>query len=720
MTTPTDARKDETIEVTAETFPPELAPLFAPVRTLAGAGPKVETALARLLRVSTDQPPRLIDLLWHFPMGFTDRRFQPTISEAQPGCIATLKVTVKKHKPVPASARAPYKVTCEDESGVIDLVFFHADRRFLERLLPVGEERYISGAIERFGERVQMPHPDHILAQAQFDAMPDLEPVYPLGAGVTQKLLRRFIGQALDRIPEMRDWIDARLKTEQEWPDFRAALDLIHRPLGDGDIQDASRARKRLAYDELFASQLAIAVMRRQFRRGGGRAVIGDGALAGRVRAALPFTLTSAQEIALAEIGSDMSAPRRMLRLLQGDVGSGKTAVALLAMARAVEAGFQAVLMAPTEVLARQHYDTIEPVAAACAFRVSLLTGREKGRARLMRLDALQSGETDVLIGTHALFQPDVRFRDLALAVIDEQHRFGVHQRFALQAKGGAVGCDVLVMTATPIPRTLVLTHYGDMDVSRLNEKPAGRKPILTRALPIDRLDEVVRGIARAQKRGAQVYWVCPLIETSPKVEAAAAEERAAHLRQYFGDAVGLVHGRMKAADKDDAMRAFAGGETAILVATTVIEVGVNVPNASVMVIEHAQKFGLAQLHQLRGRVGRGDTQSTCILLYEGPLSETARARLDVLRQTNDGFKISEEDLRLRGGGDALGTRQSGDAGFRVARIPGDAGLLQSAADQTKYLLSKDPHLESPAGRAAKLCLRIFERDDAVRLLDAG
>ncbi len=707
------------IEAIAEA-PPELEPLFAPVRMLAGAGPKVEAALAKLLRCAPDQPPRLIDLLWHFPVGFTDRRFRPCIADAQAGRITTLKITVKKHKPVPASTRAPYKVTCEDDSGVIDLVFFHADRRFLERLLPVSEERYISGAVERFGERVQMPHPDHILTQAQFEAMPDLEPVYPLGAGVTQKLLRRFTGQALDRIPEIRDWIDPRLKTAQKWPDFRAALDLIHRPLGDGDIQEASRARKRLAYDELFASQLAIAVMRRQFRRGGGRAIIGDGVLVAKVRAALPFRLTGAQEIALAEIGADMAAPRRMLRLLQGDVGSGKTAVALIAMARAVEAGHQAAIMAPTEVLAQQHCETIAPIAAACGFRVALLTGREKGRSRAGKLVALVSGETDMLIGTHALFQPDVQFRDLALAVIDEQHRFGVHQRFALQAKGGAAGCDVLVMTATPIPRTLVLTHYGDMDVSKLNEKPAGRKPILTRALPLDRLDEVVRGLARAMKRGGQIYWVCPLIETSPKLEAAAAEERAAHLRQYFGDRVGLVHGRMKGAEKDAAVRSFANGEKAILVATTVIEVGVNVPNASVMVIEHAQKFGLAQLHQLRGRVGRGEAQSTCILLYEGPLSETARARLDVLRQTNDGFKISEEDLRLRGGGDALGTRQSGDAGFRVAHMPEDAGLLQSAADQTKYLLAKDPHLEGPGGNAAKLALRLFERDEAVRLLDAG
>jgi ATP-dependent DNA helicase RecG len=715
MTTPTEV----TVERLAEDAP-ELEPLFAPVRTLAGCGPKVESALAKLLGCAPDHAPRLVDLLWHFPSGFTDRRSRPNVAEAQPGRIATLKVRVIKHKPTPASSRAPYKVTCEDDTGAIDLVFFHADRRFLERLLPVGEERYISGAVERFGERAQMPHPDHILTEAQFEAVPDLEPVYPLAAGVTQKQARRFIAEALDRTPDAADWIDARLKAAKGWPGFRDALDFIHRPLSDADVAEAGNARQRLAYDELFASQLAMAVMRRQFRRGGGRAIVGDGLVTARVRAALPFRLTGAQEIALAEITADMAAPRRMLRLLQGDVGSGKTAVALIAMARAVEAGAQAAIMAPTEVLAQQHYETIAPIALKCGFCASLLTGREKGRSRAAKLHALSSGETDVLIGTHALFQPDVQFRDLALAVIDEQHRFGVHQRFALQAKGGAAGCDVLVMTATPIPRTLVLTHYGDMDVSKLTEKPAGRKPILTLALPLERLDEVVRSVARAVKRGGQVYWVCPLIDTSPKQEAAAAEERAAHLRQHFGASVGLVHGRMKAADKDAAVKAFATGQTAILVATTVIEVGVNVPNASVMIIEQAQRFGLAQLHQLRGRVGRGEAQSTCVLLYEGPLSETARQRLDVLRQTNDGFRISEEDLRLRGGGDALGVRQSGDAGFRVARMPFDAGLLQTAADQVKYLLAKDPHLEGAAGRAAKHALRLFERDEAVRLLDAG
>ncbi len=586
--------------------PPELAPLFTQVRALAGAGPRTEAAIAKLLRTPPDQPPRLIELLWHFPNGYIDRRFRSNLAGLEPGRIATIEVVVKKHKAAPPSTRAPYRVTCEDETGEIDLVFFHAERRFIERLLPVGEARIVSGAVERFNNRLQMPHPDHILTRAQAEALPDLEPVYPASAGVSQKVLRRLISQALERLPALPEWIDGRLRTAERWPDFAAALVQIHHPLDDKDMAAAAgMARKRLAFDELFASQLGLAVLRRQFRRSGGRAIIGDNRLVAKLRAVLPFRLTRSQEIALAEIGADMAAPRRMLRLLQGDVGSGKTAVALLSMARTAEAGCQAALMAPTEVLARQHFQTIAPLAAAAGLNAALLTGREQGRSRQKILESLERGETHFLIGTHALFQTDVQFKDLALAVIDEQHRFGVHQRVALQAKAGEAGCDVLVMTATPIPRTLILTLYGDMDVSRLTEKPAGRKPILTRAVPIERLNEVVRAIARALKRGAQVYWVCPLVESSPKTEAAAAEERAAYLRQYFGESVVLIHGRMKSAEKDAAIRSFAARERSILVATTVIEVGVDVPNASIMVIEHAERFGLAQLHQLRGRVGR-------------------------------------------------------------------------------------------------------------------
>jgi len=712
----TDTTHDRPLPIRSE----RLDPLFAPVRGLPGIGARTQTLLGRLIGTDPGKPARHIDLLFHFPTGFTDRRFRPLLSDVEPGRIATLKVMVKKHKTAPGRTRAPYRVTCEDETGEIDLVFFHAERNLIERLLPVGEVRLVSGAVERFGKRLQMVHPDHILSESQAAQLPALEPVYPLTQGLTQRLLRKAVLQALAAIPPLPEWIEPRLLEAEGWPAFGEALRLVHAPRDDAELAASRIARRRLAFDELFANQLAIAVLRRNFRRQGGRSMTGDGRIVSKVLAALPYRLTAAQTIALAEIEADMAAPVRMLRLLQGDVGSGKTVVALLAMARAVEAGCQAALMAPTEVLARQHFETIGIAAKAAGLRLAILTGREQGRTRATILKALQAGLIDIIIGTHALFQPDVTFKRLGLAVIDEQHRFGVHQRFALQAKGGEEGADVLVMTATPIPRTLILTHYGDMDVSRLTEKPAGRKPIITRAVPFSRLDDVVRAIARARAKGAQVYWVCPLVEASQKTDSAAAEERAAHLRGIFGDSVGLVHGRMRGPERDAAIRAFAEGRTGILVATTVIEVGVNVPGATVMVIEDAQQFGLAQLHQLRGRVGRGDAQSTCILLYEGPLSETARARLEILRQTNDGFRIAEEDLRLRGGGEILGARQSGEPGFRIASLPAHEVLLRMAADQTKLLLTKAPGLEGAAGRAAKFCLSIFERDEAVKLLDAG
>ncbi len=712
---------DQPEEQRPSTRPALLHPLFADVAVLEGVGPRYKTTLAKLLRPAAGGDPRVIDLLWHLPSGLTDRRAMPDIRDAAQGQLVTLLVRVKKHYPSPPrNSRAPYRVICEDETGDIELIFFHVERAYIERQLPVGEMRIISGRVERYGEKLQMPHPDYILPEDQRERLPTLEPLYPLTQGLSQKVLFKLYTQALARLPEIPEWLDRRLIEGRGWPAFGAALTAVHRPAHDADVERNALARQRLACDELFAGQLALALLRRRFRKRGGRAVIGDGRLATLIESALPFVLTRSQRLALGEVVEDMGAPRRMLRLLQGDVGSGKTIVALLAMARAVEAGAQAAMMAPTEILARQHFETIAPICEAAGMTTALLTGREKGKSRARILERLAGGEVDIAIGTHALFQDDVAFADLALAIIDEQHRFGVHQRYALQAKGKQGGTDILVMTATPIPRTLQMTHYGDMDVSKLTEKPAGRKPILTRAVPIERIEEVVGAIGRALRKGAQVYWVCPLVETSAKVDLAAAEERAAHLRQHFGETVGLVHGRMKGAEKDAVMHAFADARIKVLVATTVIEVGVNVPAATVMVIEHAERFGLAQLHQLRGRVGRGAAQSSCILLYNTPLSDTARSRLDIMRQTEDGFRIAEEDLRLRGGGEVLGTRQSGDPGFRVANLPLDEELLQAARDQTKYLLSRDPELSSDQGKAARLCLYLFERDEAIRLLRAG
>jgi len=703
--------------------PHQLTPLFAAATSLAGIGPRMELLLKKALRLPPGvSEPRVIDLLWHTPTGVIDRRATPTVAEALPGTIATLEVRVLKHKPSPrGNTKAPYKVTCEDDSGRIDLVFFHADRRFIERQLPTGSLRTISGHVETYNDRKQMTHPDYIVAPEARADLPMLEPVYPLTAGLSGKVLLKAARHALERVPDLPEWQDAAWLAGRGWPDARTALQRLHRPGEASDVSPGSPPWQRLAYDELLAGQLALALVRQSLKSQPGRRVTGDGRVRARIADALPFGLTNSQRQALKEIAEDMGGPHRMLRLLQGDVGSGKTVVALMAMAVAVEAGAQAAMMAPTEVLARQHADTIAPLAEAAGLRLGLLTGREKGRARSDLLERLKAGDIDILVGTHALFQPDVEFRDLAFAVIDEQHRFGVHQRLALQTKGGSGGAGVLVMTATPIPRTLLMTHYGDLDVSRLTEKPAGRKPIVTKSIPVDAIERLIARLRVQLGEGAQVYWVCPLIESSDKSELAAAEERHAHLAQVFGaDAVGLLHGAMPDKAKDATMAAFAAGDLKILVATTVIEVGVDVPNANIMVIEHAERFGLAQLHQLRGRVGRGTRESFCMLLYKTPLGETARQRLEMMEATEDGFKIAEKDLELRGGGEVLGARQSGLPEFRVAGVPNFEELMGAARDDARLVLSQDPHLASPRGEALKLLLYLFECDEAVRLFRAA
>lgn len=702
--------------------PVELTPLFASAQSLAGIGPRLAILMKKALALPPGvSEPRVIDVLWHLPTGVIDRRAEPAVAEAIPGTIVTLKVRVLKHRAPPRGNRkAPYKVAVEDDSGKLDLVFFHAEPKFIERQLPVGEERYISGRLEQYGEALQMAHPDYIVAPDQRDDLPLLEPVYPLTAGLSGKVLSKATRQAAARVPVFAEWQEAQWIKQNGWPAFDDAIRRLHVPDDAGDLSPGSKPWQRLAYDELLAGQIALGLVRQRSKAQKGRAVSGSGQIRQAIIAALPFALTGSQQTALGEIAADMSAPNRMLRLLQGDVGSGKTVVALMAMAIAVEAGAQAALMAPTEVLARQHLETIEPLAAASGLRIAVLTAREKGKARAMLLERLAAGDIDILIGTHALFQEDVIFRDLAFAVIDEQHRFGVHQRLALQAKGKDGGANVLVMTATPIPRTLLMTHYGDLDVSRLTEKPAGRKPVVTKAVPVDAIEKLVARIKAQLAEGAQVYWVCPLIEGSEKSELAAAEERHAYLAQQLGDCVGLLHGGMSSQAKDKTMAAFAADELKVLVATTVIEVGVNVPNANIMVIEHAERFGLAQLHQLRGRVGRGVRESFCMLLYKPPMGETAEQRLKMMEETEDGFLIAEKDLELRGGGEVLGARQSGLPEFRVADVPGFEGLLSAARDDARLILETDPELTGPRGKALRPLLYLFECDEAVRLFRAA
>ncbi len=697
--------------------PNRLNPLFGGLTTLAGVGPKVERLYRRLL--GREDEARLLDLLFHLPTGIIDRRARPKLQDVVPGSVVTVAVTIDRHRPSPPNRpRVPYQIYASDETGELILTFFYARRDYLEKLLPVGERRYVSGTTGLYDGMLQIVHPDRVVDDAGLASLPLIEPVYPLTEGLSLNQVRKAVEAALQRLRELPEWQEPTWFAREQFPSFAQALRTLHRPATPDDVVPTSRAWTRLAYDELLAGQLALALLRAHIRRPLGRATPGTGELRRKLIAALPYSLTLSQTRAIDDIAADLAKPERMLRLLQGDVGSGKTVVALNAAAAVIEGGRQAALMAPTEILARQHFGTIAPLAQAAGMTLAILTGRERGRERDAMLERLRQGEIELLVGTHALFQEDVAFRDLGLAIVDEQHRFGVHQRLALAKKGEAV--DMLVMTATPIPRTLVLTYFGDMDISELREKPAGRQPIDTRTLPADRLGEVTEAVGRALKEGRQVYWICPLVEESEKIDLAAAEERFAELKQTFGAWTDLVHGRMKGVEKDAAMARFAAGETRLLVATTVIEVGVDIPQASIMVIEHAERFGLAQLHQLRGRIGRGSARSTCLLLYRAPLGETAKARLEIMRQTEDGFRIAEEDLRLRGEGDVLGTRQSGVPGFRIARIESHGGLLAAARDDAQLILARDPTLATERGEALRHLLYVFGRDEAIRLIRAG
>ena len=694
-----------------------LNPLFASLTSLPGVGPKLEKLYAKLL---DRDAPRVVDLLFHLPSGAIDRRARPKLNEVQPGQVVTVAVAVEEHRPAPRNRpRAPYRIVTSDDTGVtLTLTYFSARPDYLEKLLPVGETRYVSGTAEFYDGMLQMVHPDRVVDEKGFATLPLVEPVYPLTEGLALGTVRRAIEGALAKLPALPEWQDEAWVSRERLPAFADALRALHRPHEPHDIAPESLAWTRLAYDELLAGQLALALVRAHMRRQAGRGTSSEGHMRAKVLKALPYALTHSQQQAVDDITTDLARPQRMLRLLQGDVGSGKTVVALTAAAAVIEAGRQAAFMAPTEILARQHLKTIAPLAEAAGISVAILTGRERGPARKEILDRLVLGDIDLLVGTHALFQEDVAFHDLALAVVDEQHRFGVHQRLALTQKGDAV--DVLVLTATPIPRTLVLTYFGDMDISELREKPAGRQPIDTRTIPLDRLQEVEDAVGRAIAQGQRAYWVCPLVEESEKSDLAAAQERYTELRRKFGDKVDLVHGQMKGADKDAAMARFAEGRSQLLVATTVIEVGVDVPEATIMVIEHAERFGLAQIHQLRGRVGRGAGKSTCLLLYRAPLGETAKARLAILRDTEDGFRIAEEDLRLRGEGDVLGTRQSGSPGFQVARLETHGKYLGAARDDAALVLARDPKLESERGQALRHLLYLFGKDEAIKLIRAG
>jgi ATP-dependent DNA helicase RecG len=684
--------------------PEILNPLFAEVEVLKGVGPQVAKQLKRL------DLTRVVDMLYHLPTGAIERIKALGASASLLGRNVILELTPVDSRE-PRSGRGPMRIFASDSEGnSISLVYFN-NPGWAKRTLPKGEKRIVSGKLEQYGDEWQIIHPE--VAEPGKGPPPLIrEPVYPLTEGLTNRRIGELAREALERAPELPEWIEPSLAAREGWGAWRPSLALAHREPG------AESARRRLAYDEIFANQLALMLLRQSQRRHRTIPVPGTGELIRQLK--LPYQLTDAQRRVIREIRGDMAQTMPMLRLLQGDVGSGKTLVALAAMLTAVESKAQAALLAPTEILARQHHATLRGQLDSIGIRVAILTGREKGKARDSVLMGLADGSIDILVGTHAIFQEKVAYKNLGLAVVDEQHRFGVSQRMLLTQKAEHPP-HFLVMTATPIPRTLTLTQYGEMDVSRIDEMPPGRTPVETRVISEEKLPDVVDGLGRHIAGGGQAYWVCPLVEESEKTDAAAAEERARILKLRFGeDKVGLVHGRMKGPDKDAVMARFAGGELAVLVATTVIEVGVDVPNATLMIVEGAERFGLAQLHQLRGRVGRGSGKSTCLLIRSQNLTDVGRARLSLMRATNDGFRIAEEDLRLRGPGEILGTKQSGEEAFRVANVADVEELAQVAQDDATLLLDRDGGLSSPRGQAARTCLYLFERDQAVGLIRSG
>lgn len=688
-----------------------LDPLFRSITTLPGVGPRNGKLLSKLIGGE-----KILDLLFHAPVDFIDRRFSCPVTHCPNGKVLTTQVRIEKHFPNSRKS-LPYRVKAVDDSGAISLVFFHANKGWIEKLLPLGTNIIISGKVEYFQGQPQMVHPD-IAKPEEREKLEAVEPIYPLTAGITNKIINKAMQSAFHDIPVLQEWLDSAHIKREGWTAWHECLKAIHSPDNESALDPTHKTRARLAYDELLANQLTLAMVRDNHRKTNGRAFPASTVLRPKMEAALPFNLTGAQKRTLYEIDHDMGQVGRMMRLVQGDVGSGKTVVAALAMLNAVESGAQAAMMAPTEILARQHAESLKPWLDAAGVRLVVLTGRDKGKPRETILEQIKNGDAQIIIGTHAIFQSDVEYQDLGLAVIDEQHRFGVQQRMELSNKGK--GTDVLVMTATPIPRTLALTAYGDLEISKLDEKPPGRKPIQTMLFANEKLDQVVDGIARKIKEGVRVYWVCPLVEESELTDMAAAKERYDVLHAHFGDRVGLVHGRMKPADKDAVMQKFSSGELDLLVATTVIEVGVNVPEATIMVIEHAERFGLSQLHQLRGRVGRGAEQSYCFLVYSAPLGEIAKERLSIMRDTEDGFIIAEKDLELRGGGDILGVKQSGMTQFKIANLAAHADLLATARDDAKLILSKENWLESERGKALKNLLYLFEMDQAIRYFRGG
>ncbi|TDR51282.1 ATP-dependent DNA helicase RecG [Halomonas ventosae] len=674
--------------------------LDAPVTELKGVGEALSLKLARL------GIERVSDLLFHLPLRYQDRTRITPIATLRAGHEAVVEGEVVAGEVVRGRRRS-LLVRLRDGSGILSLRFFHFS--------PAQQQQFQPGArVRAFGEAragatgLELYHPEYrLLTGGEAPVEDHLTPIYPATEGLHQTRLRALIDQALARLdaaPDaLPDGIPAPLRGRFDLPELHHCLDTLHRPPPEADAEQLAAgrhpARRRLALEELLAHRLSLQEVRQRIQEDGAPALPGGRSLQARFLTQLPFALTGAQRRVLDEIAADLARQVPMLRLVQGDVGSGKTVVAAMAALSAIAADCQAAMMAPTEILAEQHYRTFSAWFEPLGIEVAWLSGKLKGKARLDTKAAIQDGRARMVVGTHALFQGDVHFQRLGLAIIDEQHRFGVHQRLALREKGEAGGLTPhqLVMTATPIPRTLAMSAYADLDVSVIDELPPGRTPVKTVVMPDERRPEVMARIRHACAEGRQAYWVCTLIEESEALQCQAAEATRDELVETLPElAIGLVHGRMKASEKAAVMEAFKAGELDLLVATTVIEVGVDVPNASLMIIENPERLGLSQLHQLRGRVGRGAVESFCVLLYHPPLSAHSRERLAVMRETTDGFRIAEKDLEIRGPGEVLGTRQTGLAQMKVADLERDADLLDRVAPLAEALLEAHPEASRP------------------------